>query len=557
MPNDIDPEIAALIGGSVEEYKGKGSAPPKKAGPTPPDFQSLFGDMSATGEIREKKEFDVDLSRKKIAIPQKFEEAAPIKLYDDPDYYKKAMNGEGDEAQRLHALLGKYLQAKDPKDKGVFRQQLIPAYWYMAHKLALRAVAREYPPQKQMTLRFGLLMPSLLSPEQKDTFARVVVRKEVDEPIYYVDEWLKAVGLGQITPSSSDEVKSAPRGDEGARANAALQKAQGRRDAAEGIMKAKVEERRSYEAALKERVETICSHDSVPGFVHVPAPYSDQQRKLMGELSEIMRRMVAVDREMAGAMNEFASTGQEVENIQERIAQTGGTAAKADMQTLASEFETIRQMNKLCCGRQGNHFPLLAREYFHGSIRDIGTRENVAKILAQIESIDSEAFCRPHRNQLNRIVPYVILVPSYGDYGICWEPFDRFNRATSRGRVAIPMYAKNLTLALITAIADLRWQVAKEKASYYWMEEGLTGNYYQAFTAKKLKGDVKEYFIADYIVWLTKESEGIQKLDKETRGIFWRFIPFSQEIKEKLKDRSYIYQELYQKDMNRKLSDGY
>jgi hypothetical protein len=149
------------------------------------------------------------------------------------------------------------------------------------------------------------------------------------------------------------------------------------------------------------------------------------------------------------------------------------------------------------------------------------------------------------------------MVPCYGDYGICWEPFDRFNRATSRGRVAVPMYAKNLTLALITAIADLRWQVAKEKASYYWMEEGLTGNYYQAFTAKKLKGDVKEYFIADYIVWVTKESDGIQKLDKETRGIFWRFIPFRQEIKDKLKERSYIYQELCQKDMNRKLSDGY
>ncbi|MCK7506514.1 MAG: hypothetical protein MZV70_22295 [Desulfobacterales bacterium] len=29
------------------------------------------------------------------------------------------------------------------------------------------------------------------------------------------------------------------------------------------------------------------------------------------------------------------------------------------------------------------------------------------------------------------------------------------------------------------------------------MEEGLTGNYYQWFTAKKLKGDVKEFFIQD------------------------------------------------------------
>jgi hypothetical protein len=56
---------------------------------------------------------------------------------------------------------------------------------------------------------------------------------------------------------------------------------------------------------------------------------------------------------------------------------------------------------------------------------------------------------------------------------------------------------------------------------------------------------------------MTKESEAIQKLDKEVRGIFWRHIPFSQEIKEKLKARSYTYQDLYQRDINRSMSDGY
>jgi hypothetical protein len=89
------------------------------------------------------------------------------------------------------------------------------------------------------------------------------------------------------------------------------------------------------------------------------------------------------------------------------------------------------------------------------------------------------------------------------------------------------------------------------------MEEGLTGNYYQWFQAQKLKGDVKIYFIQDYITWMTKESEGVQKLDKEVRGIFWRFMPFAQNLKDKLKDRNLIYQELYQRDKNRSMSDGY
>jgi hypothetical protein len=148
-----------------------------------------------------------------------------------------------------------------------------------------------------------------------------------------------------------------------------------------------------------------------------------------------------------------------------------------------------------------------------------------------------------------------MLLPTYGDRGVCWEPVDKHNKATGRGRCACPMYPKNLSIAVLTAIADYRWQAAKEKASYYWMEEGLTGNYYQWFQAEKLKGDVRTYFIQDYLLWMTKESDGVSKLPKDVRGTFWRYMPFTQPVKEKLKDRSLIYQELYQRDLNRAKSD--
>jgi hypothetical protein len=208
-------------------------------------------------------------------------------------------------------------------------------------------------------------------------------------------------------------------------------------------------------------------------------------------------------------------------------------------------------------GRQGNHFPILTGEYFHCGPNDVGFRENVINLFSRIESIDPEAFCRVYKNRLNRIVPYVLLLPTYGDTGLCWEPFDKHNRATSRGRIIIPMYPRNLYIAVLSAVADLRWQVAKEKASYYWMEEGLTGNYYQWFAAQKLKGNIKDFFTQDYILWMTKEAEGIQKLDKDVRITFWRYMPFSKEVKEKLSTRSYVYQELCQRDRNREMSDGY
>jgi hypothetical protein len=561
VSDDIDPEIAALIGGSVEEYR-PGTPSPTAARsssgtPVPPDFTSLFGEMDASAEPRNKQEFDVDLTRKGFARVERIEADKPSAWFADPNYYKTVLGGEGDEATKLHELLGKYLKATDPKDKGVYRQQIVTAYWYLASRLALHSIGAQAPLAKKVAVRFAAILPNLLSPDMVEAFHRVIFDKGIDEPVYYVDEWMRAVAGGMVSASATDEIKPrAKDGDDRSRFALLIQRAQGKRDASEGIMKAKAEERRQLESLLKERVEAICSHQSHPGLLHVPAPYTESQKKTMSELYEVIRKMLSVDKELLQTIGEFDKAGEDLTSVQEKAGALGQDA-RADMQTLAQEFDTLRQMTRLCIGRQGNHFPLLSREYFHGGIKDVATRENVVRALAAVEAIDCEAFCRPYKSALNRIVPFVLLVPCYGDSGVCWEPFDNHNRATSRGRIAIPMYPKNLTLAVLTAVADLRWQVAKEKASYYWMEEGLTGNYYQWFQSRKIRGDVKEYFIQDYLVWVTKESEGIQKLEKEIRGIFWRYMPFSKEIKEKLKTRSYVYQELYQKDVNRSMSDGY
>ena len=74
---------------------------------------------------------------------------------------------------------------------------------------------------------------------------------------------------------------------------------------------------------------------------------------------------------------------------------------------------------------------------------------------------------------------------------------------------------------------------------------------------QKMKGDIKEYFIQDYLLWITKESEGTQKLNREVRGIFWRNIPFPQTLKDSLRKRGFVYDDLYKKDKNRAMSDGY
>ena len=89
------------------------------------------------------------------------------------------------------------------------------------------------------------------------------------------------------------------------------------------------------------------------------------------------------------------------------------------------------------------------------------------------------------------------------------------------------------------------------------MEEGLTGRYYEYYTNEKFKGDIKKYFIQDYLLWINWESQGMQKLHKDVRAIFWRMMPFPQEVKEELKNKGFFYSELYKKDKTRERSVGY
>lgn len=550
--SNLDPDLAALL----EDIP----VPPSAANKSPLD---LFDDISDTvlfstsPQISEELGPDpsrVDLTVKSFPKIERFYNDTPHSYFDSSDFYKRVLKNCGETAQRLHNVLTKYLTTQDQKDRGVYRQQLMTSYWQFISVLIVKLPTDDTATEKKYTLRYGLVLPTLLSPAQKDIFAKIIDENPYNESVYYLDEWFHAIAVGLINPSSTDEVRTKQK-DMSAHFQQLFTKAQGKLQNAENLLKAKSDERTSAEEQIKNRIYELFMHENLPGFAGVKAPLTELQRQGLNDLSESLRRILTLDKELTNFLNEYRNTDEDIRLLQEKIDSSGN--GELNVSDVTAELETVRQMVKMTCGRQGNHFPVLSREFFRCTPNELGTRENVLEIMRWIESIDPEAYCRQYRSQLNRIPPFVILIPSYGDVGFCWEPFDRYNRVTSRGRIAIPMYTKNLKTALLTATADLRWQVAKEKASYYWMEEGLTGNYYQWFQTQKLKGDVKEYFIEDYLVWMTKESEGIQKLEREVRNVFWRFMPFSKDIKEELKTRSPIYQELYQKDLNRQMSDGY
>ena len=564
--DDIDPSIAALLADTQDEIPEVEFNAPKKddvsslGGPQNKDFENFVAEKSSGKPKMNGCVPEVDLNIKSFAPIEKYFEDTPSKCYDDPAYYKKCLTGEGSSSQRLHSLLVKYLNCQDKKDRTVYRQQIITAYWEFLRNLAPKMASSSIEDCKRMAMRFGILLPSLATPEQKNMFARAIDKNNTYEPILYMDEWIRSVALGHMKPSTTDEVptRGAAKGPAAEQQHimALKSKNNGKIQTSESLLNAKEAERANLENSVEGKIRDIFQHDSLPGLEPHKNPYTDLQRKLFSDVINDFRQLQKIDKELSKHLEDFKEAKQTEQSLNDKSTDFV-EEVNVGKEEILGEMSTIRQMAKMTCGRQGNQYPIFTREFFHCTEKGTGFRENVIRELSWIESIDPQCFCRIHKNIPHRIVPYVLLVPTYGDVGFCWEPFDRYNRLSSRGRIAIPMYPRDLKIACLTAVADLRWQVAKEKASFDWMSDGLTGHYYQYLEEHKMKGDIKQFFIEDYILWMTKESMGTQKLEKEVRGIFWRYIPFPQETKEDLKKRSLVYQELYQRDINRSMSDGY
>jgi hypothetical protein len=533
-----DPELADLLG--IDSGKKES-----------PNFDTLFGETEEKKEQEAKAKME-DISKQKFERVKKIKEDKPRPIFNDKDYYKKVLMGGGEVSKRVHTFVTKFLGSKDPQDKTMYRNRLIPAFWDFESNIAQQIANLSLP--KRLILRYGVLSPAFLSKDQQDTLARIIFDNQTDEPVHYVDEWLTSISQGKINLSAQDEVKAVKK-TSAQRKIDIVDKRKGTRDAEMSLLNNKIVERERYETELLQRVKELCIHQKRPEYKNLPDAYTSEQRSSFSNITEALRHLSLIDREIVRGYKKLGELSEEIGSLENQLE--GVEVSDVDTDNLRLEFNSIRQMAKLCVGRQGNHFPILMKQYFRAGFQDLGTRENVVNIMAQIEELDQSLFHRSYKGQVNRIVPHVIIIPCYGDYGICWEPFEKRNRASGRGRIAIPLFPKNLKEAILYALADLRWQVAKEKAMHYWMEEGFTGRYYQWFEAQKLKGDVKDYFIKDYILWITKESNGTQKLEREVRGIFWRMLPFPQSVKDKLKNRGFVYDELYKKDMNIARSDGY
>ncbi len=538
---DIDPEIAALLGiGGTESSEI-------------PNYENLFKEEAKEESQSSFQKEEPGFNKEFFTTPETLRQD-PNPLLSHPNYYKEVLSNEGTLSQSIHDNMSRFLKEKNSREKTGFRIRLTSRYWELFGSLASKITKLEMEP-KRFLLRYGLLLPNIVSKEQRTMLGSIIEKNTTGEPIHYADEWLEQVAMGVFSPLASDDLKLTKKSED-KKIKTQLDNARGKRDAHLTSIQGLQGKRSNIEQLLKDNIASLHNHPGNTRFKNLEILYSESQSRLISEMMKQLRTLSSIHKDMSNHYALLNAADQDFQEL-ERQAKAMGELADVNPSELIREAGNLRQMAKMCVGRQGNHFPILMKHFLTSRLEAVATRENVIKVLMEIEALDPGVFRRTFKQKTNRIVPHIILIPCYGDYGICWEPFERFNRATSRGRIAVPMYPKNLKIAVIHAVADLRWQVAKEKAQHYWMEEGLTGHYYQYFSDQKLRGDVRLKFIEDYVLWILKEGEGVQKLEREVRSIFWRDMPFPQELKDSLRKRGFVYNELYKKDLNRAASDGY
>ncbi len=370
----------------------------------------------------------------------------------------------------------------------------------------------------QAFLRFrAILSDNLLSVSNIDTIVENLKKTKLFEKlenIYYADEWLKAIYDGKIAPTYNDIL---------------------------------VEEFRRVKGFYN-RLKNITTNSEENYYealaLFLGITYFENLKKQSKKNNEIVANIASDE-------HEIFEKGKELLFENEIM-------------------EMFKSLTNTCVGPLGSKMPLLIAKTGENLASRIVNKSEVLKIISDIEKIDSKLFVRVRLNEEKkfteyRIMPYFILVPCSATNGICWDPWHNSNKRTSPGRVAIPILAEGAVFDIVlNALGSLRWRTAKENADVYWMEEGLSGQYYKYWDEYKNKIDpetkepyvasktnLEESFVDDYCKWIKYESKGQLKLKKEVREIFWFTIPFPDNVKETLKGYGSIYNDLIQKDMRR------
>lgn len=232
------------------------------------------------------------------------------------------------------------------------------------------------------------------------------------------------------------------------------------------------------------------------------------------------------------------------------------------------EIQSMMEVNvRLTSGSPTTAFPILTSHQIILPLdRAFVTQERLSECIDEVLSLDFSAFHREvilndeERGILKefvqmQVIPNFILVPSIGTKVMMWQDVAGRSKS-SRGRITVPVFATaDLHTLLLEAVAAFRWELTKTIMGADWnnvSQSSITADYtdYVQFYKKnrdlspeikeKLSAEFKRFrndrdrFTNDYINWMKYESQGVLKLNKVARNIFYKHVPFSKDVRDNL-----------------------
>ena len=252
--------------------------------------------------------------------------------------------------------------------------------------------------------------------------------------------------------------------------------------------------------------------------------------------------------------------------------------AKTDqLQKFRYELKNMFRYNsRVVSGQISVFVPILYQEAFVGHLdTSLLTTNKVNSLMEKITSVDYSLFYResmqndPARHIEKEyiqveIFPDIILLPVYGSNGAMWQEIEGRKRV-SHGRFLLPIFAENdMEDILIRLCGRFRWELCRTIQGTTWNDikyKSLTSEYvdYIQFYKKnralsqerkdKLKlqiqkgrGNTREVFVLDYVLWVKNESSGSMRLNKVARELLAMYCPFRKEIRDRLESQP-LFQE--------------
>ncbi len=475
-------------------------------------------------------------------------------LSDPSKFYNTILSNNKELGTVIHGYITTILTSEDKGKLHDSRIYLTAQYWNFLEYLLDKKIP--WNPDTIVLFRYAILVPSAVP----KTVLSYAVHTNIDQltalPLYYLDEWLKAISARKVPVSSMIQENVEQSGE----------RYQNQIEQMTSLLESQITAGENINQELDFAIESLSIKamqvkDRLSSQFSFNLPLNESQIRDLKDISELSRSIqnkseslgeqIKIIEKSQGTIHKLK---QDLDSISSSEEDGKDDSEKAIASITIQELYELRQMAKICVGNRGNHLPILFEKYFSGQKENFGTKQRILEIFRSLERLDYSVFYRVIKGVKTRKFPNIIIIPCYGAKGFCWEPYDKFQKNVSSAKLIVPMYSQDLYKAIVYTLGDYRWQIARELAGQLWMEEGLTGRYFNWFSSNVNKGSIKSNFIENYQLWMYWESRGIQKIHKQLRKIFWQYVPFTTEVKQSLSRRSVVYDQLIQNDNNRVMS---